>query len=119
MHRQASTNAYSPETAATAPVCTQLAGIAQEQDDEIRVARERQGEIGHPGIGFGEFWVGASIPKSLEVEHSFISSIECQLLGRSDHLPYVVAPVQKLTLDQRNEGVLLLQKCRVTSITHA
>ena len=32
-----------------------------------------------------------------------------QPLDRSDHLPYVVAPVQQLTIERRNEGMLHLQ----------
>ena len=31
-------------------------------------------------IEVGEFWVGTSLPESLEVEHSFISSLYRQLL---------------------------------------
>ena len=63
-------------------------------------------------IEVGEFWVGTSLPESLEVEHSFISSFYRQLLDRSDHLPYVVAPLQKLRIERRKEGVLHLQNCR-------
>ena len=51
------------------------------------------------GIEFGEFLVGTSLPESLEVEHSFISSFYRQLLDRSDHVGKVIAPVQGLVVE--------------------
>jgi len=50
-------------------------------------------EGGCPGL------IWPSHPTILEVEHSFISLIECHLLDRSDNVGKVIAPVQKDTLD--------------------
>ena len=50
-------------------------------------------------IEVGEFGVGTSLPESLEVEQSFISSFYRQLLDRSDHVGKVIAPVQGLVVE--------------------